>query len=67
MRFYHRYWRRSCIDAAKAVAVLYTNGGEIKIYVEKDIEIGYQSTTANRNPDDFWYWIGSNKCSSNYK
>ena len=29
----------SCIDAAKAVAVLYTNGGEVEDYVEKDIEI----------------------------
>lgn len=29
----------SCIDAAKAVAVLYTNGGEIEEYVQKDIEI----------------------------
>ncbi|MGW6189807.1 iron-containing alcohol dehydrogenase [Bacillus cereus] len=31
----------SCIDAAKAVAVLYTNGGEIEDYVQKDIEIEY--------------------------
>lgn len=29
----------SCIDAAKAVAVLYTNGGEVEDYVQKDIEI----------------------------
>lgn len=29
----------SCIDAAKAVAVLYTNGGEVEDYVKKDIEI----------------------------
>lgn len=29
----------SCIDAAKAVAVLYTNGGEVEGYVQKDIEI----------------------------
>ncbi|EJS68234.1 alcohol dehydrogenase EutG [Bacillus cereus] len=29
----------SCIDAAKAVAVLHTNGGEIEYYVQKDIEI----------------------------
>ena len=28
----------SCIDA-KAVAVLYTNGGEVEDYVQKDIEI----------------------------
>ena len=28
-----------CIDAAKAVAVLHTNGGEIEYYVQKDIEI----------------------------
>lgn len=29
----------SCIDAAKAVAVLYTNGGEVEDYVQKDIDI----------------------------
>ncbi|WP_368935239.1 iron-containing alcohol dehydrogenase [Bacillus sp. SH8-8] len=29
----------SCIDAAKAVAVLYTNGGEVEDYVQKDIKI----------------------------
>ncbi|TKI10887.1 alcohol dehydrogenase EutG, partial [Bacillus wiedmannii] len=29
----------SCIDAAKAVAVLYTNGGEVEDYVQKDMEI----------------------------
>lgn len=29
----------SCIDAAKAVAVLCTNGGEVEDYVQKDIEI----------------------------
>lgn len=29
----------SCIDAAKAVPVLYTNGGEVEDYVQKDIEI----------------------------
>ena len=29
----------SCIDATKAVAVLYTNGGEVEDYVQKDIEI----------------------------
>ncbi len=29
----------SCIDAAKAVAVLYTNGGAIEYYVQKDVEI----------------------------
>ncbi|EDZ49509.1 alcohol dehydrogenase, iron-containing [Bacillus cereus AH1134] len=29
----------SCIDAAKAVAVLYKNGGEVEDYVQKDIEI----------------------------
>lgn len=29
----------SCIDAAKAVAVLYTNGGEVEDYVQKNIEI----------------------------
>lgn len=29
----------SCIDAAKAVAVLYTNGGEVEDYVQKDIEL----------------------------
>ena len=30
----------SCIDVfAKAVAVLYTNGGEVEDYVQKDIEI----------------------------
>lgn len=29
----------SCIDAAKAVAVLYTNSGEVEDYVQKDIEI----------------------------
>ncbi|MDR4901579.1 iron-containing alcohol dehydrogenase [Bacillus mycoides] len=29
----------SCIDAAKAVAVLHTNGGAIEYYVQKDVEI----------------------------
>lgn len=29
----------SCIDAAKAVVVLYTNGGEVEDYVQKDIKI----------------------------
>ena len=29
----------SCIDAAKAVAVFYTNGGEVEDYVQKDIKI----------------------------
>lgn len=29
----------SCIDVAKAIAVLYTNGAEIEDYVQKDVEI----------------------------
>lgn len=34
----------SCIDAAKAVAVLYTNGGEVEDYVQKDMEIDNDAT-----------------------